>query len=107
MRINASEYPYFVAMDADEVLQADALKNAIQLFFENDDTVAVGDCWVLLTMSSLKMLIQQKHLYQKVGSRNANLGIRRAYMGSRISSDAFNANLNVSSGFGLFKTSCN
>lgn len=29
-------------MDADEVLQADALKNAIQLFFENDDTVAVG-----------------------------------------------------------------
>lgn len=42
--INASEYPYFVSMDADEVLQADALKNAIQLFFENDRTVAVGYC---------------------------------------------------------------
>lgn len=102
--INASEYPYFVSMDADEVLQADALKNAIQLFFENDRTVAVGGLLGIANDVVFKDAYPvETPLPKNLVAAMQTLEYGRAFMGSRISSDAFNANFNVSGGFGLFK----
>ena len=102
--INASEYPYFVAMDADEILQADALKHAIRPLFEDATTVAVGG---LLGVSNDVVF---KHAYpvetkisKSLVAAMQSLEYSRAFMGSRIFSDVFNGNLNVSGGFGLFK----
>lgn len=90
-------------MDADEILQADALKHAIRPFFEDATTVAVG----LLGVSNDVVF---KHAYpvetkisKSLVAAMKSLEYSRAFMGSRILSDAFNGNLNVSGGFGLFK----
>ena len=102
--INASEYPYFVAMDADEILQVDALKHAIRPLFEDATTVAVGG---LLGVSNDVVF---KHAYpvetkisKSLVAAMQSLEYSGAFMGSRIFSDVFNGNLNVSCGFGLFK----
>ena len=102
--INVSEYPYIVSMDADEILQADALKHAIRPFFEDATTVAVGG---LLGISNDVVF---KHAYpvetkisKSLVAAMQSLEYSRAFMGSRIFSGAFNGNLNVSGGFGLFK----
>lgn len=40
--INVISYPYFVCMDADEVLQSDALKYASRAILEDDNVIGVG-----------------------------------------------------------------
>lgn len=102
--INVSEYPYIVSMDADEILQADALKHASRPLFEDATTVAVGG---LLGVSNDVVF---KHAYpvetkisKSLVAAMQSLEYSRAFMGSRIFSDVFNGNLNVSGGFGLFK----
>ena len=42
MGINAARFPYFVSMDADSVLQDDALENIIKHVLADDTTVACG-----------------------------------------------------------------
>jgi len=42
MGINAAEYPYFLCMDADSMLQSDSIERIVQPIMEDDDVVAVG-----------------------------------------------------------------
>lgn len=42
MGINAANFPYFICMDADSVLQADSLKKIVQPMLEDRHVVAVG-----------------------------------------------------------------
>src|SRR5699024_1942177 len=42
MGINASQYPYFVCMDADSVLQYDSLEKIVRAVVEEGNVVAVG-----------------------------------------------------------------
>lgn len=42
MGINLSRYPYFICMDADSMLQSDALENIVRPILENDSVVACG-----------------------------------------------------------------
>jgi len=42
MGINAAQYPYFICMDADSVLQYDSLKKLIVPVLEEENVVAVG-----------------------------------------------------------------
>ena len=41
--INVASYPYIVDMDADEVLQRDALRYVARAFAENSQVIGVGD----------------------------------------------------------------
>lgn len=42
MGINAAQYPYFICMDADSVLQYDSLKKIVIPVLEEENVVAVG-----------------------------------------------------------------
>ncbi|XKH50511.1 glycosyltransferase [Chryseomicrobium palamuruense] len=102
--INVSNYPYFVSMDADEVLQADALKFSARLFLEDDKVIAVGGQIGIANGVEFENAMPVKTRM----SRNPIVSMQvleyiRAFIASRIFNDTFNGNLNVSGGYGLFK----
>lgn len=102
--INVSQYPYFVSMDADEILQADALKASARHLLEDEDTIAVGG---LLGIAN-GVIFEDGYPVEAPLSTNKVVAMQtleyaRAFMGSRIFNDSFNGNLNVSGGYGLFK----
>ena len=102
--INISQYPYFVAMDADEILQSDALKYSAKFFLESDDVIAVGG--LIRIANGVKfehampvdMRINRSHVVSM-----QTLEYYRSFMASRVFQDTFNGNLNISGGYGLFK----
>ncbi|MDE6313950.1 MAG: glycosyltransferase family 2 protein [Lachnospiraceae bacterium] len=104
MGINASQYPYFVCIDADSMLQRDSLKRIVQPVMEDDKTVAVGG---LIRVAQCIMLEKG----EVVGYRlpwNMLMCMQvmeydRSFLASRILLDQFNGNLIISGAFGLFK----
>src|SRR5699024_6663671 len=42
MGVNVSNYPYFLCLDADSVLQSDSLEKIVRPVLESDNVVAVG-----------------------------------------------------------------
>lgn len=102
--INISRYPYFVSMDADEILQADALKYSARLFLEDDTVIAVGGQIRIANGVKFEkaMPIEMRMNRNPIVSMQT-LEYIRAFIASRIFHDTFNSNLNISGGFGLFK----
>lgn len=101
--INITKYPYFVTMDADEILQADALKYSARLFLENDNVIAVGG---LIRIANGVKFEHAKPVEMRM-SRNSIVSMQileynRSFMASRVFQDTFNGNLNISGGYGLF-----
>ena len=101
--INISRYPYFVCMDADEILQADALKYSARLFLEDDKVIAVGG--LIRIANGIKF--QHAMPIEMRMSRNPIVSMQileyyRSFIASRIFHDTFNGNLNISGGYGLF-----
>ncbi|MGO4940756.1 glycosyltransferase family 2 protein [Fundicoccus sp. Sow4_D5] len=97
--INVATYPYFITMDADEILQTDALKNSARLVLEDENVVAVGG---LLNISN-GVTFKNARAVDTPLTRNPvaamqSLEYTRAFMGSRVFNDSFNGNLNVSGG---------
>ena len=102
--INASRYPYFVSMDADEILQADALKNSARMFLEDENVIAVGGMLNISNGVSFKNALPvETPLSRNWVAAMQSLEYTRAFMGSRVFNNSFNGNLNVSGGYGLFK----
>ncbi|MFC6464883.1 glycosyltransferase family 2 protein [Marinilactibacillus sp. GCM10026970] len=102
--INVSRFPYFVSMDADEILQADALKYAARLFLEDDKVIAIGGqiCIANGVTFEKGMPVETKMSKNPIVSIQT-LEYIRSFITSRIFHDKFNGNLNISGGFGLFK----
>lgn len=102
--INVSNYPFFVSMDADEILQADALKYSARLFLEDDEVIAVGGQIGIANGVEFEraMPVNTKMSRNPIVSMQI-LEYIRAFIASRIFNDTFNGNLNVSGGYGLFK----
>ncbi|MCL2816717.1 MAG: glycosyltransferase family 2 protein [Oscillospiraceae bacterium] len=107
MGINASQYPYFICVDADSMLQRNSLEKIIQPVLEDDATVAVGGMIRVMqcvefnedaTVKSYKLPINFIICMQV-------MEYDRSFMASRILLDLFNGNLIVSGAFGLFKKS--
>ena len=104
MGINASRYPYFVCMDADSVLEKDALEKIVTPVLENSEVVAVGGMIRISNDSIFKdgCLVEQK-LPKKILPAIQVLEYERSFLASRILLDKFNANMIISGAFGLFK----
>lgn len=104
MGINVSQYPYFVCMDADSILQRDSLEKIAIPVFENKNVIAVGS---MIRISNGTVFKDGKpvetHLPQKLIPALQVLEYERSFLASRILLDKFNANLIVSGAFGLFK----
>lgn len=104
MGINASRYPYFVCMDADSILERDALKKIAVPMLENQNVVAVGSMIRISNDCTFKngQMVEQR-LPKKLIPAFQVLEYERSFLASRILLDKFNANLIVSGAFGLFR----
>lgn len=110
--INASQYPYFVCIDADSVLQWDSLERIVQPVLEDDDVVAVGG--LIRVAQCIKFNpdgeggAQRELSYHLPWNFLTSMQVMeydRSFLASRILLDGFNGNLIISGAFGLFKKS--
>lgn len=104
MGINASNYPYFICMDADSILQYDSLQKISQPILENDKIVAVGS---MIRPSNDVQLengrVKKYKLPKNLLACMQVLEYDRSFLASRILLDKFNGSLIISGAFGLFK----
>lgn len=104
MGINASNYPYFVCMDADSILQKDSLTKIAVPVLENQNVVAVGS---MIRISNDSVFengeLVQLRLPKKLIPAFQVLEYERSFLASRILLDKFNSNLIISGAFGLFR----
>ncbi len=104
MGINASNYPYFICMDADSVLQYDSLSKIVQPVLEQSNVVAVGG--TVRPSNSVELENGRVKKYQLPRNLLACMQVLeydRSFLASRILFDKFNGSLSLSGAFGLFK----
>ncbi len=102
--INASQYPYFICIDADSMLQTDSLERIVQPAMEDDDIVAVGG--LIRVAQCIRVDDDGQLTYHLPWNLMASLQVMeydRSFLASRILLDGFNGNLIISGAFGLFK----
>lgn len=102
--INASQYPYFICMDADSMLQDDSLERIIQPALEDDNIVAVGG--LIRVAQCMPSDGSDKYRYHLPWNPLVGMQVMeydRSFLASRILLDGFNGNLIISGAFGLFK----
>ncbi|MEG1147886.1 MAG: glycosyltransferase [Niameybacter sp.] len=104
MGINVAKYPYFVCMDADSVLQADALRNLVRPILEEKNVIACGGLIRILN----NVVLEKGKVINYGLPKNKLVGMQiieydRTFLASRLLFDKFNGNLIISGAFGLFK----
>lgn len=104
MGINASQYPYFICIDADSMLQKDSLEKIVQSAMEDDRVIAVGGLIRVAQCIELKNggVIGYRLPWNLLTSMQV-MEYDRSFLASRILLDFFNGNLIISGAFGLFK----
>lgn len=102
--INASRYPYFVTLDADSLLQRNALEKIIQPVLADESVIAVGG--MVRIAQCVKMTdgeVKDYHMpwHPIIGMQVVEYD--RSFLASRILLDQFSGNLIISGAFGLFR----
>lgn len=106
MGINAANYPYFICMDADSVLQYDSLRRIVQPVLADGNVVAVGGIVRISNDVELENgRVQRYRLPRNILAFMQVLEYDRSFLASRILFDRFNGSLIISGAFGLFKKS--
>lgn len=104
MGINAAQYPYFVCIDADSMLQTDSLSRIVRPVMEDDKVIAVGG---LIRVAQCVTIedgnVLGYHLPWNPLTCMQVMEYDRSFLASRILMDTFNGNLIISGAFGLFK----
>lgn len=102
--INASEHQYVLCMDADSVLQHDALKNIVAKAVDDEEVVAVGGMIRVINNVTLKdgVLVDYR-LPRSLVQCMQVIEYDRSFLASRILFDKFNGNIIISGAFGLFR----
>lgn len=104
MGINVAQYPYFIGMDADSVLQHDSLAEIVAPVIEGPHVVAVGGLVRLSNGVELKDgRLTGYSLPKRLIPAMQVLEYDRSFLSARILFDQFNGNLIISGAFGLFQ----
>ena len=104
MGINAAQYPYFICMDADSVLQYDSLRKLVVPVLEEENVVAVGG--TVRPSNDVELFegkVKKYRLPQNILACMQLLEYDRSFLASRILFDKFNGSLIISGAFGMFK----
>lgn len=104
MGINASQFPYFLTIDADSILQRDSLEKIVQPVFKDPDIIAVGG--FINVGQSAKIRDGKIEDYHIPWNPIVSMQIAeyyRSFLASKILLNQFNGNLIISGAFGLFK----
>lgn len=104
--INISKYPLFCGIDADCVIEKDALLRIVRPFLQNEDTIAAGGIVRIANGCTINdgTLIKAE-LPKKPAVIFQILEYFRAFLSSRIGWDQINGLLIISGAFGLFRKS--
>ena len=106
MGINASQYPYFVCMDADSVLQYDSLEKIARMVLEDGNVVAVGGTVRPCNGAQIQNgRVVSYRMPRKILPCMQVLEYDRSFLAARILFDRFNGSILISGAFGLFKKS--
>ncbi|AHM57123.1 poly-beta-1,6-N-acetyl-D-glucosamine synthase IcaA [Peptoclostridium acidaminophilum DSM 3953] len=104
--INVSKYPLVCAIDADCVIEKDALLRIVKPFLKYDETVAVGG---IVRIANGCEIRDGKLIKARIPKRAIEIfqivEYFRAFLTSRVGWEAMNALLIISGAFGLFKKS--
>lgn len=104
MGINAANFPYFICIDADSILQHDSLRKIAQPVLENDHVVAVGGMVRICNGLELENgRVKKYRMPKNLLACMQVLEYDRSFLASRILFDKFNGSLIISGAFGLFK----
>ena len=104
MGINLAQFPIVCAIDADSLLDADALLRASRLFAEDDDVVAVGGTVRPLNGGTVSGgHVTELHAPKRWIERFQVLEYGRAFFTGRAGWSALGALLIISGAFGLFR----
>ena len=102
--INVANYPWFICIDADSILQADSLQKIVEPIIEDSRVVASGGAIMLNNGVKLKDgKIQKYSMPRNLLASMQVIEYNRTFLASRIMFDKINANLIISGAFGLFK----
>lgn len=104
MGINASRYPYFICMDADSMLQSDALERIVRPVLTDENLIACGG---LVRIANGVVLengkVKKYGMPKKMVTAMQVLEYERSFLASRILFDMFNGSMIISGAFGLYK----
>ncbi|PRR81690.1 glycosyltransferase family 2 protein [Clostridium vincentii] len=105
-RINISRYPLFCGVDADCIIEKDALLRIVKPFLKYEKTIAVGGIVRIANGSTIRdgKLVKTK-LPKELIVKFQIIEYFRAFLTSRIEWERINALLIVSGAFGVFKKS--
>ena len=102
--INVSNYPWFICIDADSILQADSLQKIVEPIIKDTRVVASGGVIMLNNGVKLKNgKIEKYDLPDNILASMQVIEYNRTFLASRIMFDKINANLIISGAFGLFR----
>lgn len=98
--------PLFCAMDADSLLERDALMRVVRPFLEDRATVAVGGIIRIVNGCTVRAgEVTEVRLPRSLLARLQVLEYLRAFLAGRMGWSALNATLIISGAFGLFRRS--
>ena len=104
--INVSSYPLFCGIDADSILEPDAILRIIRAFVEDPHTVAAGGTIRILNGCTLKQgYITNIGLPRSLLGKFQILEYLRSFLAGRVAYSAMDSLLIVSGAFGIFKKS--
>lgn len=102
--INASRYPLFCAVDADSILERDALQKVVQPFLEDPLTLVAGGTVRIANGCRISGgYLESVDLPQKMLPRFQIIEYLRAFLFGRLGWSPLNAVLIVSGAFGVFR----
>ena len=94
MGINAANFPYFICIDADSILQHDSLRKIAQPVLENDHVVAVGGMVRICNGLELENgRVKKYRMPKNLLACMQVLEYDRSFLASRILFDKFNGSL--------------
>ena len=104
--VNLSRYPLFCGIDADCIIEKDALLRIVKSFLKYEDTIAVGGIVRIANGCTIEdgKLLEAK-LPRRAIVRFQIIEYFRAFLTSRIGWERINALLIISGAFGVFKKS--
>jgi len=104
MGINASQYPYFVCMDADSMLQKDSLEKIARPFLEDDNVIAAGGAVRPCNGTVIEDgWVKNYKMPGKILAAMQVMEYDRSFLAARILFDKFNGSIIISGAFGLFR----
>ncbi|MGA7161257.1 MAG: glycosyltransferase [Bacteroidota bacterium] len=102
--INVSRYPLFCAIDADSILEDDALLKTVKPYLEDETVIAVGGIVRIANGCEIERgRVKQVHLSRKHLPIFQVTEYFRAFLTGRMGWSAMNGLLIVSGAFGLFR----